>query len=237
MIKKIIAASLALALMVALMPTSFADSGNAKHYNGLVGADSPFYSIKTNLQKLDVLLTFNNTEKLKKQINLANERIAEAEDAVDDNNTGAYDAATGDYLNTLNDINGTLQAEDIDSDVATELLPTLLHHKDVFYGILDNNSTPLTIQNRTVLINGEFMKIKNGMPFYYYNDTAYFIPPGQMKKVENGIINGSKVPPGLANKGYKNATYDKTNKTWPWDQIPYPTSQKTNGKGQGNPNK
>ncbi len=239
MMKKMITIILALAMLAALIPVSNANSGNQKHYNGLIGADSPFYKAKIFIQELNIYLTFNNTDKLQKQMANLDERSAEAEDAAEENNIGAYEAATTEYLNTMNKINGTLEAEDVDPDVAIELVPLLLHHQEVFYGIADNNTTPLVIQNRTVLINGEFMKIKKGMPFYYYNDTAYFIPPGQMKKIENGIINGSKIPPGLAKKGYKNPvpTVDNGSKKWPWDQIPYPTSKKVNGNGKGNPNK
>jgi len=236
MIKKFITALLALAMLAALMPGSLADTGNQKHYNGMIGADSPLYTVKVYIQNLDVYLTFNNTEKLKKQMALADERLAEAEDAADDNNAGAYDAATGGYVNMMNDINESLKT-DVDPGVASDVVPLLLHHQEVFYGIIDNNTTPLVIQNRTVLINGEFMKIKNGMPFYYYNGTAYFMPPGQMNK----ITNGSKVPPGLAKKGYvvPSPTIVNGSKLWPWDEIPYPTSTKINGngKGHGNPNK
>lgn len=236
MMKKMITIFLALAMLAALIPVSNANSGNQKHYNGLIGADSPFYKAKIFIQELNIYLTFNNTNKLEKQMAYLNERLSESEDALDENNTGAYEAATGEYLKTLNKINRTLPADDVDPDTASELVPLLLHHKEVFYGIADNNTTPLVIQKRTVLINGEFMKIKNGMPFYYYNGTAYFIPPGQMKKIENGIINGSKVPPGLAKKGYVVPTPTIVNgsKVWPWDQIPYPTSTKVRGNGNGN---
>ncbi len=236
MMKRFIAALIAIAMLASLMPVSFADQGGQKHYNGLVGADSPAYKLKIMIQDLDVFLTFNNTDKLGKQMDLLEERLAESEDAVDENDTDAYEAATEEYLNTLNDINGTLQNEDVSTEaVEDELVPLMLHHGEVFYGLAENNTT-LDIVNRTVFINGEYMKIKNGMPFYYYNGSAYFMPPGKMKKIESGIINGSKVPPGLDKKGYKNATYDNTNKTWPWEQIPYPTSKKNNN-GRGNPNK
>ncbi len=241
MMKRFIAALIAIAMLASLMPVSFADQGGQKHYNGLVGADSPAYKLKIIIQDLDVFLTFNNTDKLGKQMDILEERLAEAEDAADENDTDAYEAATDEYLNTLNDINGTLQAEGVTEEDADGVVPLLLHHQEVFYGIADSDTTPLVIQDRTVLVNGEFMKIKNGMPFYYYNGAAYFIPPGQRKNMEkntaNGIYNGSKVPPGLAKKGYENPelTIDNGSKAWPWDQIPYPTSKKNNnGNGRGN---
>ncbi|HTX44586.1 MAG TPA: DUF5667 domain-containing protein, partial [Methanocella sp.] len=99
-------AFLALAVLAALMPGSLADSGQ-KHYSGMIGADSPLYTIKVYIQKMDVYLTFNNTDRLVKQINLADERLAEAQDAADEDNSAAYEAATGEYVNVLNDINAT----------------------------------------------------------------------------------------------------------------------------------
>ncbi len=69
----------------------------------------------------------------------------------------------------------------------------------------------LCIYNQTI-------KIKNGMPFYYYNGTEYFMPPGQMKN-----NNSTHVPPGLAKKGYVKPvpTINNGSLTWPWDEINY----------------
>jgi hypothetical protein len=243
MIKKFIVVLLMLAILAALMPGSLAASGSHKDYRGFVGADSPFYPLKISLQKLDVFMTLNKTDKLAKQLNMVNERLNDTEVAAFNEDSEAFNKASDALISGWDDINGTLQYYDEDSGVLMELYPTLLHHQEVFYGLADNNTTPLTIQNRMVLINGEFIKIKNGMPFYYYNDTAYFIPPGQRKNMENGIINGSKVPPGLAKKGYEtpSPTVANGSKVWPWDQVPYPTTIKKNngngnGKGNGNGN-
>lgn len=237
MIKKFIVVLLTLAILVALMPGSLAASGSQEHYKGFIGADSPFYPLKVSLQKLDVFVTLNKEDKLTKQINMVNARLDDSEVAAHNKDARAFGAASNEVINTWNDINETLQYYDEESDTVLELVPIMLHHQEVFYGILDNNTTSLEIQNRAVNISGEFMKIKNGMPFYYYNGTANFIPPGQMKNMEknmeNGIFNGSKVPPGLAKKGYKNPelTIDNGSKAWPWDQIPYPTSIKVRGNG------
>lgn len=254
MIKKITVTLITLMFLATIAPVSLADQGGQKHYNGLVGADSPLYGLKVGFQNLDLALTFNNTEKLKKQMNLADERIAEAQDAAEDNNTGAYMAALDGYDNVLNGIDATVQAEDVSQDAYAGLAPMLYHHQELLYAAIgDPNSImndPDTdskviydIQNRTMQVNDEIIKMKNGMPFYYYNGEQYFVPPGQAKKLEadvigNTITNGSKVPPGLAKKGYKNTTPTLVNGSavWPWDQIDYTSSTKTNGNGKGNGN-
>jgi hypothetical protein len=247
MIKKITVTLITLVLLATVAPVSLADSGGQKHYNGLVGSDSPLYGLKVGFQNLDLALTFNNTEKLKKQMNLADERIAEAQDAAEGNNTGAYNAAIDGYDNLLATIDETAQDESIDQGIYADLAPMLYHHQEVLYTIIgDPNINPdvtFDIQNRTMAVNEEIIKMKNGMPFYYYNGEQYFIPPGQAKKLEAGVIgntitNGSKVPPGLAKKSYKNPTPTITNGSmvWPWDQIDYTSSTKGNGKGNGNGN-
>lgn len=245
MIKKITVMFVTLVLLATIAPVSLADSGGQKHYNGLVGADSPLYGLKVGFQNLDLALTFNNTEKFKKQMNLADERIAEAQDAADDNNTAAYNAAIDGYDDMLDNIDVTSQAEDVDQEVYADLVPMLYHHQEVLYTIIgDPNIDPnvtFDIQARTMTVNDEIIKMKNGMPFYYYNGEQYFVPPGQAKKLEAGVIgntitNGSKVPPGLAKKSYKTPTPTIVNGStvWPWDQIDYTSSTKTNGNGNGN---
>lgn len=240
MIKKLIAALIVLAMLAATVPMSLADTGNNKHYNGLIGADSPLYGLKTGFQKLDVFLTFNNTEKFKKQMALADERFNETLDAVDSDNLGALEAASGGYEEMLLSAEETANApEGIDQEIYADLAPMLYHHQEVFYGVMTDPNVTLDVQNRTMYAYDVAIKMKNGMPFYYDNGTAYFIPPGQMKKIEQGITNGSKLPAGLMKKGYKNPkpTIDIANgsTSWPWDAYPYPsTSAKNNGKGNGN---
>jgi hypothetical protein len=247
MIKKLIAALIVLAMLAATVPMSYADTVNNKHYNGWIGADSPLYGLKTGFQKLDVLLTFNNTEKFKKQMGLVEERFNETQDAFDNDNVGALDAALNEYSETVDGMNETFQALD-DPNALEGMAPMLYHHQEVFYAMLDEiddeNFDPewMDVQNRIMYANEEAIKMKNGMPFYYYNGEAYFIPPGLKKKIDSGIVNGSKgitngskVPPGLANKNYKSPV--NGSKTWPWDDYPYATSTpKNNGKGNGNGN-
>jgi len=215
MMRKIIAASLAVAMLATLVPMALADG--VQPYRGWIGADSPFYSMKVNMQKLGVMLTLDNTEKLKKQMQLADERLSEAQAMALANNTGALEAALDEYETELDELNRTTEAPDINETEYANLSPLLYHHQECFYGMMNNSTTPVRIQERLWYMCNQTIKVKNGMPFYYYNNTSYFIPPGQMK-----LINGSKkIPPGLAKKGYMKPTPDISNGSlkWPWDEI------------------
>lgn len=248
-IKKIIVAMLALALLAALMPTSQADSAGVQPYKGWIGADSPLYGAKIFAQNMDLALTFDHTNKLKKQMGYADERVSEMVAAEDENNTAALEAAADQYASLMDALNQTTQANDINDSVYATLQPMLVHHNEIFYALMNN--TTMTIRDGLMCANNETIKIKNGMPFYYYNGTAYFIPPGQMKKTGN---NSTFVPPGLANKGYVRPNSTVTNGSqswpvansspaWPWDQVQYsykndttPKNSHSNGNGNGNGN-
>jgi len=238
MMKRFITVFLALAMLAAFIPVSHADSGDIKPYKGSIGASSPLYPIKIFIQNLDVTLTFNNTDKMNKQANYANERVSEMLAGEEENNPAAIEAAANEYVNVMDDLEQTTQAEDIDQEAYANLEPIFVHHKECI-GNITNATTglPETVQIQVKNAYNKALGLKNGMPFYYYNGTTYFIPPGQMNK----ITNGSKIPPGLAKKGYvmPQPTVVNGSKVWPWDQIPYPTSKKItgNGNGRGNPNK
>ena len=247
-VKKMIVAVLALALLAAIVPTTQADSVGVQPYKGLIGADSPLYGAKIFAQNLDVALTFDNTNKMKKQMNYADERLSEMVAADDENNTGAFDAAADQYATLMDCLNQTTRSDDINETEYANLAPLLYHHQQCFYGLMNNSTTPLRIQDRIMYICNQTMKLKNGMPFYYFNNTSYFIPPGQMKKMAN---NSTFVPPGLANKGYvrPNTTITNGSPAWPWDQIQYqfknstmpkvtftPKDSHDNGNGNGNGN-
>jgi hypothetical protein len=247
MMKKIITASIVLVMLAAIVPASLADSGDIKPYKGMIGADSPLYPVKIYVQHLDVYLTFNDTAKMLKEMNYADERLSEAEAAILANDTAAVNASLDEYLDQMNELNDTTQASDIDPDAYANLSPMLYHHGQTFYALMNNTTPGCTFEGRMMNVSGNLTKMKNGMPFYYYNGTAYFIPPGQMKL----IANGSKVPPGLAGKGYVRPvpTIMNGSMTWPWDEINYSYANTTipgknmnkthgngNGKGNGNGN-
>lgn len=225
MMKKVIAASIVLATLAALVPTALADGTDVQPYNGWIGADSPLYSVKIFIQNVDVFLTFDNTARLEKQMAYVDERLSEARAMVLANNTEATEAALDQYESMLDALNETSGVDGINDSVYASLSPMLYHHQQCFYGMMNNSSVPMTIKGRLLYMCNQTIKMKNGMPFYYYNGTQYFIPPGHMNK----ITNGSKVPPGLAKKNYTMPTPTIANGSiaWPWDEINFKYGNKT----------
>jgi len=239
MMRKLISAALVLALLAALVPAAMAEQGDVKPYSGWFGADSPLYKVKIGLQKLSLALTTSNTEKMKKQMSYLDERLSEIKAMELANNTQGMEAALAEYEAELNELNDTTQAPDINETDYAALEPLLYHHQECFYGMMNNSTTPQRIQERLRYMFNETVRVRNGMPFYYYNNTSYFIPPGQAKRIENGIanrsiINGSKVPPGLAKKGYVEPVPTITNGSmaWPWDEVNYTYNAPSNNKGK-----
>jgi hypothetical protein len=248
MIRKIIAATLALAMLAALIPVSLADSGNVTPYSGWIGADSPLYSLKIFAQNLDLSLTFNNTAKMNKEMAYADERLSEAEAMLLANNSAGLQAALANYDNEINDLNLTAQAPDINNSDYCNLSTGLYDHAQAFYDMMNNSTVPQkclrSIQNAT----NATIRLRDGMPFINYNNTTYFIPPGQFKN-----NNSTFVPPGQAKKDYGRPTPTVVNgsPTWPWDQInftngtrnftmpkimPMPTMEPMKNIGNGNGN-
>jgi len=235
MIRKIIAATLALAMLAALIPASLADSGGVTPYSGWIGADSPLYSIKIFVQNLDVYFTFNDTAKMNKEMTFAGERLAEAQAMLLANNSGGFQAALANYENEMNDLNQTTQAPDINDTDYSNVSTALGCEMQDFYNMMNNSTVPDNCLNAIQNACNATIRLREGMPFVYYNNTTYFIPPGQWKN-----INSTFVPPGLAKKSWPtpgifngsppiyngsppiyNGSPPVRNDTprWPWDQI------------------
>ena len=67
-------------------------------YNGPIGPDSSLYGLKLAFENLDESFTFNQTERLEKEIDHSDTRIAELESALAANQTDAADRALDQVL-------------------------------------------------------------------------------------------------------------------------------------------
>jgi hypothetical protein len=220
MIRKLCVALVAVAFIAAIMPESMAASNGmapsgAQPYKGLVGADSPLYGFKLFVQKVDISLTGNTSIRLHKMLLYGDERLAEACAAMIANNTGAMQAALNEYTSQLQAINGTMDDESIDDLTYIDAGQELDAQENNLTGLINNSSiTPATQDLLNQTLNST-RQIKSGRPFIYYNNTSYFIPPGQMKNLD-----WSHVPPGLEKKGYQAPAPLIVNGSvlWPWDE-------------------
>jgi len=77
-------------------------------YTGPIGPDSSLYGLKLAFENLDDSFTFNQTDRLEKQIGQADLRLSELEGALDANNTGAADRALDQYWQKMNQTDQTL---------------------------------------------------------------------------------------------------------------------------------
>ncbi len=219
MLKKICIALVAVALIAAFIPESMAASNGmspagVQPYKGLVGADSPFYGLKLFLQHADISLTGDASARLQKQLALGRERLSEACAMTLTNNTGALKVALNEYVNELEAINGTMDDENIDDITYIDAGQELDAQENNLTDLIDNSTTTPEIQDQLNSTLNNTQQIKNGRPYISYNNTSYFIPPGQMKNLD-----WSHVPPGLAKKGYQAPAPMIINGTvlWPWD--------------------
>lgn len=228
MIKKtLITVLVVLVLLVAVPAPSLAASGKISPYKGMVGADSPLYGMKLFVQNVDESLAGSNSAKLQKQMNHAQERLSEAMAAAEMNNTAAMEAALNEYNNEINDINSTMEQDDVNEEQYSEVGPVVDEQQQALEGMIDNGSIPTDLRDSLSGAYNNTTMIKNGRPFILYNNTTYFVPPGHLK---NGV-NSTFVPPGLAKKGYVAPQPIIVNGSPTW---PFPTNltEKGNGKNK-----
>ena len=77
-------------------------------YNGPVGADNSLYGLKIAFENLDETFTFNQSERLEKEIDHSDLRLAELEGALAANRTDAAEQALDQYWQKLNQTGQTL---------------------------------------------------------------------------------------------------------------------------------
>ena len=78
-------------------------------YNGPIGADSSLYGLKIAFENLDEAFTFNQSERLDKEIDHSDLRLAELESALAANKTDAADQALDQYWQKMNQTGQTLE--------------------------------------------------------------------------------------------------------------------------------
>jgi hypothetical protein len=77
-------------------------------YNGPIGPDNSLYGLKIALENLDESFTFNQSEKVLKQINHTGIRLAELKRELSENKSGAADIALEQYWQKMNQTEETL---------------------------------------------------------------------------------------------------------------------------------
>lgn len=222
---KILIVLIIVSLFAVAIPVSNAGSNNGKGYedikpyHGLFGADSPFYGLKLFVQHIDVSLEGNVTMKLQKQQDLAWQRLSEALAVADRNDTAALKTALDAFIEDEKLSNKILDSDLINETKFLEAWNEYQDMEDFVAAMANNSSYSRAITDRYNQTLNTTQEIKNGRPFICCNNTTYFIPPGQMKKISQG--GQGKTPPGLSKKDYVspepliliNGTI-----VWPWTE-------------------
>lgn len=202
-------------MLLAIVPLSSAASDEIQAYDGWIGADSPLYGLKLFFQKFDESLAGNANAKLVRQMAHAEERLSEAHAMGLCNNTGAMEMALNEYRLALQQMNATMDDPAVDEDTYLNMSRQMEKHQNHFRYMVNNSTLTEQSRNRWANAFSYCEQFKNGRPFVYVNDTAYFVPPGQMEK-----MNWTHVPPGMAKKGYQapQPTVVDGKVFWPWDK-------------------
>jgi hypothetical protein len=123
----LILAILSVALFVAVNPCSgevlsvdtpgqiLEVSDDIQPYNGTIGAGSALYGLKIAMENLDETFTLDETERLEKQINHANLRLAEIKKELTSHQNSYAERALEEYLRKLNRTEGALISDGVDT--------------------------------------------------------------------------------------------------------------------------
>jgi len=84
------------------MPDTQVTGFDIPPYHGPFGPDSSLYGMKLAFENLDSTFTFNQSERLEKEINYTDLRLSELESALASNRTDAADRAISQYWQNLN---------------------------------------------------------------------------------------------------------------------------------------
>jgi hypothetical protein len=122
------------------LETSTIYGGDIEPYNGIIGPGNIFYGLKKTFEDLDELFTLNASDKLKKQIAHARQRIAEARTELERNNTEAANRALDGYLEKTKAINSTVSGLTWnETGLLSNASDMILYHRDVLYRLLDSH--------------------------------------------------------------------------------------------------
>jgi len=142
-------------------------SGDIRPFEGLIGADNPLHGLKLAMEDLDETFTFNNTQRVEKQVDHAQLRIAEFRRELELNRTGSADRVLDLYWQKLNRTEGSLEAFGPDEPGLLHAQEMIALHQTVLASLLqshpDNQGLSRAYNNSLSL--GERFSQKTAMKF------------------------------------------------------------------------
>lgn len=160
--------------VAAAAPAGTAQADTIQPYNGAIGPGNSLYGLKLAFEDLDESFTFNQSERLKKQIGHADLRLAELKRELSENKTDTAEIALEHYrlkINQTNDIlepvpvNGTGRLPEIDETGLLHAREMITKHQQVLGDLLQthpNNSGLERAYNNSIRLEQKFeTKIQN----------------------------------------------------------------------------
>lgn len=195
--------------------------------SGLIGPGNALYGLRIAFENLDESFTFNNNERLEKQVSHAEQRLAELKDEIAQNNSENADIALDEYRNKLNQTEDFLGPMGNDTGNMPEFNETglahaqemLMKHQQVLEDLLQShpNNTGLShAYNNSVQLQEKFtMKMEVRERERQHSDNSTFTEPG---------FTGTITPPEEGNQTFRIPNHDMGqdgNRTAPmgWNQT------------------
>lgn len=112
------------------------DTDDIPPFRGAVGPEHALYELKIAFGNIDETFTYDNSERLGKQVSAARHRIAEVRAELDRGNEEAAGLALGHYKNKTDEIEATLDESDIDATGLMHASQMMLKHSNVLHNLI-----------------------------------------------------------------------------------------------------
>jgi hypothetical protein len=182
-------------------------------FEGSIGADNPLHGLKIAMEDLDETFTFNDTQRLEKQVDHAQLRIAEFRRELELNRTGSAERVLELYRQKLNLTERSLSAFGPDEPGLLHAQEMISLHQAVLAGLLDSHpDVPgLTRAYNNSLSLGDRFSAKTAMKFTRIkgSDNKTLLKSERLDTREqiHAEKTGSPPEPGIQNK---NESREKT---------------------------
>jgi len=128
-------------------------------YNGSIGADNPLYGLKIALEDLDETFTFNETQRMEKQLGHARLRIAEVRRELEINRTDTAQRVLELYLQKMNLTEISLAPYRSNATGLLHAQEMIMHHQIVLENLLlshPNNTGLMRAYNNSLALERKF---------------------------------------------------------------------------------
>jgi hypothetical protein len=186
-------------------------------YNGTIGPDNSLYGLKIAFENLDESFTFNQSDKLAKQINHTEIRLAELKKELAENKSDAADRALDEYWQKMNQTEAGLgplapynnESQPAVTDTGLQRAgETIAKHQQVLEDLLqshpDNKGLARAYNNSITLEQRFTERIETRLQNHLRAGNTSDFPPGMNQSInrngnsQNGFTgNTTDIPPGM----------------------------------------